>query len=191
MAYCHRNCGDNRRTPHISCAPNNRAGPDHLYRGLGADDWRNRDCVRHQAAPGNQRRMVFDPYGSGIHRLCHTASVEPYRRRGRGDLARRMVRGCTRHSCDLLWLPAEGIEACVISVFLVCRDTFSDRDTLVSRSFRMIRPAATSATITLRRWNMIPLILRVEFLKAGVPGLLNAYEKSFYSQNATGKRFAS
>jgi hypothetical protein len=55
----------------------------------------------------------------------------------------------------------------------------------------MIRPAATGTTITLRRWNMSPLILRVEFSKAVLPGLLTAYEKALSSQDAACKWFAS
>jgi hypothetical protein len=38
---------------------------------------------------------------------------------------------------------------------------------------------------------MSPLILRVEFLKAVLPSHITAYEKSLYSQNATGKRVGS
>ena len=54
----------------------------------------------------------------------------------------------------------------------------------------IIRPSAPRTTIKLRRWNMSPPILCVEFLQRGVPRLLITYEKSFYSQNATSKRIA-
>jgi CheY-like chemotaxis protein len=106
MASGHRNPGDHRRLAHVPRAPGHRPGTSHLYRGMGAHDRWNRDCVRNQDAPGNQRRMVSDPYGSGINHLRGTASVEPCRWCRRRDLAHRMVRGHTGRSRDLFWFPA-------------------------------------------------------------------------------------
>src|SRR5882757_6667585 len=199
MAYCHWNCGDNRRLPDISCAPNNRAGTDHLYRGLGAHDWRNRNCVRNQVASRDQGRMVFDPYGSGIHRLCHTASVESYRWRRRGHLAHRMVCGCPRRSRHLFWLPppqpadvgsllrvsyqANGAglgsfrgvrHALFPCALLFLRDKAGKPAGLLNK----IRLGAIDGAITLRRWNMSLLILRVEFEIPRILGRLIVYEEN-------------
>src|SRR6266496_160426 len=106
MAYCHWNYWDHRRASHVPCPPDNGARSCDLYRSLGAHDRGKRDCDSSKAAPGNQRRMVFDSYGSGINRLCHATSMEPCRRRRRRDLAHRMVCGCNGGSCRLFWLPA-------------------------------------------------------------------------------------
>src|SRR5881392_1352834 len=49
--------------------------------------------------------MVSNSYGARINRFRGAASVESYRWRGRSDLAHRMVRGRTRHSWHVFWLP--------------------------------------------------------------------------------------
>jgi hypothetical protein len=57
--------------------PDNGAGAGHLYRGLGAYDWRNGNCAGNQAAPGNQRRMVPHPYGPAFNCVRDHALVNP------------------------------------------------------------------------------------------------------------------
>jgi hypothetical protein len=47
---------------------------------------------------------------------------------------------------------------------------------------------AIDGAITLRRWNMSPPILRVEFLKVAIPRFLTAYEeKDHCSRDASDK----
>src|SRR5262245_41375169 len=135
--------------------------------------------------------MVPDPYGSGIYHFRHTASMESCRRCSRFDLAHLLVRNYTRRSFCLFRLPRQDSEAFVASVLsLIC--TFADgKNSHLPRPVHGIQPQAIGTTITLRRRILSPRILRVEFQKAAVSGLLIAYEESLYSQNATGKRFAS
>src|SRR6266550_7726294 len=134
--------------------------------------------------------MVSNPHGSGIYRLRRTASVESYRWRRRGDLAYRLVRCRTRHSCHLFRLPSENTAAFVGSAQSLKNPLRTGRSAVLAchaPSYNLPR--------LLRRLNcdagtMSPPILCVEFLQRGVPRLLITYEKSFYTQNATGKRIA-
>ena len=58
--------------------------------------------------------------GVGIYRLRRTASVEPCRGRRRSDLAHRMVRGRTRRSRHLFWLPLAHA-ACIADILDLLR----------------------------------------------------------------------
>jgi hypothetical protein len=153
--------------------------------------------------------MVSDPYGSGINHFRGVASVESYRWRRCCDLAYRMVRGCTRHSCNLFWLPpaqpadvgsllrisyqANARSWAPFGAFLGIRHALSARQTREPAGLlKKIRLGAIDGAITLRRWNMSLPILRLEFLKAAILRFLTAYEeKDLCSQDASGKRFAS
>src|SRR4029077_3252742 len=96
----HRYHGNYHRIPNVPCSPNNRAGADHLYRGLAAEDGRDGDCAGDQAATGNQRGMVSDSYGPAFNCLRDHALVEP---------APRRTRSCVAHwvLCDCVWNPRD------------------------------------------------------------------------------------
>src|SRR5439155_18704166 len=98
-----RNSRNYHRIPHIPCTRDNGAGASHLYRSLGAYDWRNRNRGGNQAAPGNQRRMVPDLDGPGFNCLCDTTFMEPGPRCGDADLDYGVVRSDIRCSSDNFW----------------------------------------------------------------------------------------
>jgi len=69
------------------------------------------------------------------------------------------------------------------------RAVFSARQTREPAGLlKKIRLGAIDGAITLRRWNMSPPILRVEFLKVAIPRFLTAYEeKDHCSRDASDK----